>query len=87
MHPGGGMKMHQTDAVRIKVSDGQLKDELRIALQQFLPVWWGPVQSKDSALTDGIFWQEIAIVLMFVAPGETQADPTSDVRLPWAKDE
>ena len=31
LHLGGGTKMHQTDAVSIKVSDGQLKDEHRIS--------------------------------------------------------
>ena len=61
MHPGGG-----TRCIKLMQSASKLVTDnwkTSFALQQFLPVWWNPMQTRGSAPTDGVFWPEIAILL------------------------
>ena len=75
--------MHQTDAVSIKVSDGQLKDEHRISatISSCLMGHGGADQPAFAVHQQMVFWQEIAIVLHIWRKHEEAKDRQADFRL------
>ena len=75
-------KMHQTDAVSIKVSDGQLKDEHRISAT-ISSCLMGPGADQPALAVHQqmVFWQEIAIVLHIWRKHEEARDRQADFRL------